>query len=114
MQDERTTTTIAVNVDDLQQLAYFAAQGILLESEDDFMDSLENELDLRAELGRMLAMAFAHGNLAADAQNQDGTRTPRTDIGQLIFGGEPYDLPYREVDILDALAGKLTSRQLAA
>jgi hypothetical protein len=114
MLSERTTTTIAVDVNDLMQLAYFAAQGILHESEDDFMDGLENEADLRAELGRMLAMAFGYGNLAADAQNQDGTRAPRTEIGQLIFGGEPYDLPYREVDILDALAGKLTSRHVAA
>jgi hypothetical protein len=114
MQDERTTTTIAVDVNDLMQLSYFAAQGILHESEDDFMDSLENEADLRAELGRMLAMAFGYGNQAADAQNQDGTRTPRTEVGQLIFGGEPYDLPYREIDILEALSGKLTSRRQPA
>jgi len=95
MRSER-TTTIAVNVDDLQRLAYWASMGILDESEGDDLNHLtaDEGRDYRADLGRWLAMAFIHGNMAADAQD-DGTRTPRTDI-------------------LEALSGKLTSRRLAA
>jgi hypothetical protein len=92
MQDDR---TIAVNAHDLLQLAHFAAQGILVESEQDDIVGVENEADLRAELGQMLAMAFGYSNQAADALG----------AGQL---------PYGHDDILDALAGKLTSRRLAA
>ena len=96
MQDDR---TITVNADDLTRLAYFAAQGILsevdeLDTVDIYGDTPEQDSEHRANLSQWLAMAFAHGNLAADA-NED-------------------DLPYSHDEILDALAGKLTSRRLAA
>jgi hypothetical protein len=58
----------------------------------------------------MLAMAFGYANQAADAQNQYGTRPPRSAIAQLVCGSDPSDLPYDQTDILDALAGKLTAR----
>jgi hypothetical protein len=87
MQTER---TIAVQVDDLRQLAFYAAQGILDESES--ADVVSD--DQRAKLADLLAMSFAHGNLAADATGDD--------------------LPYDQADILEALSGRLTARRLAA
>jgi hypothetical protein len=94
MQNDR---TIAVNVNDLRNLAYMAAQGILLEAEQDFLRDMPNEADLRAELGQMLAMAYGHANVAANATSDEDTA-----------------LPYDQTDILDALAGKLTARPLFA
>jgi hypothetical protein len=92
MQDDR---TISVNADDLLQLAYFAAQGILEQSEDDSMDNLEHEGEIRAELGQMLARAFGYSNMAADTLGAD----------------EP---PYSQAEILEALAGALTARRQLA
>ncbi|MCW3047997.1 MAG: hypothetical protein JWO74_2281 [Solirubrobacterales bacterium] len=87
MQDER---TIAVNVDDLRQLAFYAAQGILDESESPDVEIDDNG----AKLADLLAMAFAHANLAADANGDD--------------------LPHDQADIVEALSGQLTARRLAA
>jgi hypothetical protein len=92
MQDDR---TISVNAEDLLQLAYFAAQGILDESEDDSMDNLEHEGEIRAALGRMLATAFGYGSQAADALGAD-------------------ELPYSQPAILEAMSGALTARRQLA
>jgi hypothetical protein len=82
--------TVVVNADDLKQLAYFAAQGIFHEAETDEVDWTDED-EGRAELGRALAMAFLHGNLAAGARGDE-------------------DLPYSQSAILHALNGALTSR----
>jgi hypothetical protein len=85
--------TVVINADDLSQLAFYAAQGILAEADEADSDELvyaDGEGAGRAQLGRTLAMAFAHGNLAADAQGQE--------------------LPYAQPDILDAMTGALTRR----
>jgi hypothetical protein len=74
MQDDR---TISVNADDLLQLAYFAAQGILDESEDDSMDNLEHEGEARAELGQILARAFGYSNMARTPWGSTSFRTRR-------------------------------------
>jgi len=95
MQNDR---TIAVNVNDLRNLAYMAAQGILMEAEQDFLRDMPNEADLRAELGQMLAMAYGHANVAVHAASDD----------------DDAELPYDQTEILDALAGKLTARPLFA
>jgi hypothetical protein len=97
MQDER-TTTIAVEVKHLQRLAYFAAQGILMESEHDDLCGSPDEADRRAELGQALAMAYGYANEAADALSDDD---------------EP-ELPYDQTEILNALSGQATSRQVFA
>lgn len=94
----QTDRTVTVNVDDLRHLAYFAAQGILVESEQDFLCDMPNEADLRAELGDMLAMAYGHANMAAHA----------------VSDSDDLELPYDQTEILDALAGKLTARPLFA
>jgi hypothetical protein len=111
MQDDR---TIAVNIDDLRALTFFAAQGILMEAEEPDLESMDNEVSLRAELGQMLAMAYGYANVVADAQNQDGTRVPRSELAQLLAGGGPDDLPYSEVEVLNALSGKMTARPVHA
>jgi hypothetical protein len=80
MQDDR---TVIVNADDLAPLAYCAAQGILFEVEAGALPD-----DYRDEAGRILATAFAHGNLAADPQREA--------------------LPYAQADVLEALSGALT------